>query len=459
MAVLGPGLSAGDTAFMFLCTGMVQLMTPGLAFFYGGLVRSTHIITIMLQSYLSLGITFILWYVVLFSMSFGDTIGGVIGDPLQHFMFKNVTANKAFNEESATIPGVMFAGYQGMFAVIAPALMTGAFADRMRLPAYVAFKILWMFLVYAPVCHWVWGGGWMAQMGCYDFAGGIVVHITSAFSALASLNIVGNRHVPEDDLEFLAPHNVPFVALGTAMLWFGWFGFNGGSALGSKGLAIMAMMNSQLAGSVGMVGWMIMDILHGKKPGLVGACVGAVAGLATITPAAGFVDMNGAFLIGIMAAVLCYKCVHWIHNLGYDDALDVWGVHGMGGFSGSIIIGLLANPEINPGTATRSWEQLRVQTICSCVTAVYSYVVSYVMLKIMDCVIVIRPPRHHDAALDLVQHGEVAYVTHKSNEHLNPDGPYNASSDASSDDDSTEDPKRATNGETKHISQRIVRMA
>mmetsp|Transcript_107912 Transcript_107912/g.344458 ORF Transcript_107912/g.344458 Transcript_107912/m.344458 type:complete len:293 (-) Transcript_107912:490-1368(-) len=201
MAVLGPGLSAGDTAFMFLCTGMVQLMTPGLAFFYGGLVRSTHIITIMLQSYLSLGITFILWYVVLFSMSFGDTIGGVIGDPLQHFMFKNVTANKAFNEESATIPGVMFAGYQGMFAVIAPALMTGAFADRMRLPAYVAFKILWMFLVYAPVCHWVWGGGWMAQMGCYDFAGGIVVHITSAFSALASLNIVGNRHVPEDDLE------------------------------------------------------------------------------------------------------------------------------------------------------------------------------------------------------------------------------------------------------------------
>mmetsp|Transcript_107912 Transcript_107912/g.344459 ORF Transcript_107912/g.344459 Transcript_107912/m.344459 type:complete len:222 (-) Transcript_107912:51-716(-) len=221
----------------------------------------------------------------------------------------------------------------------------------------------------------------------------------------------------------------------------------------------MAMMNSQLAGSVGMVGWMIMDILHGKKPGLVGACVGAVAGLATITPAAGFVDMNGAFLIGIMAAVLCYKCVHWIHNLGYDDALDVWGVHGMGGFSGSIIIGLLANPEINPGTATRSWEQLRVQTICSCVTAVYSYVVSYVMLKIMDCVIVIRPPRHHDAALDLVQHGEVAYVTHKSNEHLNPDGPYNASSDASSDDDSTEDPKRATNGETKHISQRIVRMA
>jgi len=434
-------IDTGDTAFMFVCTGLVQFMTPGLAFFYGGLVRSTNILTIMLQNFASMGFVFILWWAVLFSMSFGTTLNGILGDPQSYYLFNNVPMTHQLSTAFPDIPGVLFAGYQGMFAVITPALMTGAFADRVKIVPYVLFVTLWMFLIYAPVCHWVWGGGWMQKWGVWDFAGGIVVHITSGFSALASLMVIGPRSKPADDPEALSqPHNVPFVALGTAMLWFGWFGFNGGSALASNSVAVMAMMNSQLAGSMGLVGWIIMDMANGKKPGLVGACVGAVAGLATVTPAAGYITMGGAFVIGFTASIICYFCVMTIQKAELDDALDVWGVHGMGGFTGTLLVGVLADRTVNPGTVERSFHQFYVQASCACICAAYSFIVSYILLKFLDVTVGIRPKRSHEGDLDMTQTGEQAYVTHRSSENLIEDG-------AASDDDSdttTEDFEPAT---------------
>mmetsp|Transcript_49507 Transcript_49507/g.98291 ORF Transcript_49507/g.98291 Transcript_49507/m.98291 type:complete len:435 (+) Transcript_49507:93-1397(+) len=414
-------LDTGDTAFMFLCTGLVQFMTPGLAFFYGGLVRSTNVLAIMLQSYAALGFVFILWYIVFFSLAFGKSVGGLIGDPRTFFFWDNVHVHEPIGQNLTAvsvpdIPGVLFAGYQGMFAVITPALMTGAFADRMRMLPYIIFVSLWMLLVYAPVCHWVWGGGWMMQQGVLDFAGGIVVHITSGFSALSSLFVIGKRHLPADDPDAGAPHNVPIVALGTAMLWFGWFGFNGGSALAANGVAAVAAMNSQLAASVALCGWLVMERLTGKKPGVVGACVGAVAGLATITPAAGFVPMWAAFVIGLFASVFCFGCVELINHLGLDDALDVWGVHGMGGYAGTILLGCLAEAHVN--TVERSFKQVLVQFCCATTVAAYSFAVTYIVLSILHICVRIRPSKKCESALDVVEHGEKAYVTHHSKEPL-----------------------------------------
>jgi len=252
----------------------------------------------------------------------------------------------------------------------------------------------------------------MMQWGVWDFAGGIVVHVTSGFSALASLVVIGKRNLPEEDPDAAAPHNVPIVALGTAMLWFGWFGFNGGSALAANGVAAVAAMNSQLAGSVALCGWLVMEMIAGRKPGLVGACVGAVAGLATITPAAGFVPMGAAFFIGLCASVVCFGCVELIKHLGLDDALDVWGVHGMGGYTGTILLGCLAEAHVNPGTVEKSFKQVFVQSSCAAITAVYSFAVTYVILSLMDVFVRIRPPKRAESALDVVQHGEKAYVTH-----------------------------------------------
>mmetsp|Transcript_80426 Transcript_80426/g.253896 ORF Transcript_80426/g.253896 Transcript_80426/m.253896 type:complete len:326 (-) Transcript_80426:204-1181(-) len=301
-----------------------------------------------------------------------------------------------------------------MFAVISPALMTGAFADRVRIGPYLILLVAWMLLVYAPVCHWVWGGGWMQQWGIMDFAGGIVVHITSGFSALAALFVIGPRTLSAEDSEETAPHNVPFVALGTAMLFFGWFGFNGGSAVASNGVAVAAAVNSQLAGSAALVLWLVLDGVSGKKPGLVSACVGAVAGLATVTPCAGFVPLWGAFILGLAASVVCYSCVVLIQKFHLDDALDVWGVHGMGGFAGSVLLGVLAQDTVNPGTANGSLHQLLVQFSCAAIAAVYSFGTSFMFLSIMDRFVRIRPRRTTEGDLDKVLHGEVAYVTHKS---------------------------------------------
>jgi len=430
-----------STAYIMVCMALVQLMTPGLAFFYGGLVNENSVLTMMGQCMVPMGVVSILWYVVLFSLCFGET-WTFFGSPATYFFTMNVNVNEALVREGEIfvdgIPGTLFMAYQGMFAVITPALMTGAFANRFRFKPYTIFIVLWMVLIYAPFCHWVWGGGWMAEWGVFDFAGGIVVHITAGFSALASLLVVGKRAPPTDG-ETTEPHNIPFVALGTALLWFGWFGFNGGSALASSGTAVAAAVNSEIAASVALLVWLCIDWYRFGRPKLVGLCVGSIAGLATVTPAAGFIQPWGAFVLGIVAAVLCYACCENARWLGFDDALDVWGVHGMGGFIGTILLGVLADPSecapaegsgltapawcVNPGTITRSWEQLGKQTVAAFFCAAYSMVVTFVLLKGLNLIVPIVPSA--EGALDINEHGEKAYSPTKIYIHNDsPSKPY-----------------------------------
>jgi Amt family ammonium transporter len=303
--------------------------------------------------------------------------------------------------------------------------MTGAFANRFRFKPYVIFITLWMIVVYAPFCHWVWGGGWMAEWGVFDFAGGIVVHITAGFSALASLLVVGRREAaPGEVLD--EPHNIPFVALGTALLWFGWFGFNGGSALGSTGTAVVAAVNSEVAASVALLTWLLIDWVRFGRPKLVGLCIGAIAGLATVTPAAGFIQPWGAGVLGVLAAILCYVCCEVRRSLAIDDALDVWGVHGMGGFIGTVLLGVLADPPacapedgttaptwcVNPGTVVSTHEQLGKQFAAAVFCAAYSMVVTFVMLHAINLVIPILPEKGEN--LDLAETGEIAYSPQKA---------------------------------------------
>ena len=328
-------INAPDTAFMLVATALVLIMTPGLAFFYGGLIGRKNVVTIMMQSFVSLGITTVLWVTVGFSLCFGSDIGGIIGNPSDFFMMTGITPGAIY--EGLGIPVYLFAVYQLMFAIITPALITGAFANRMTCKAYFTFLVGWQLLVYYPFVHMVWGGGWMADYGVLDFAGGIVVHAIAGIAALATVFFLCKRRVSEPE-----PHNIPFVALGTALLWFGWFGFNAGSALAVNEITTLAFINTQIGGAFAGVTWMILDWKLKKKPTLVGFCVGAVAGLATITPAAGFVAPQGAMLIGILAGSIPYAAIMFRQKKNWDDALDVWGVHGLGGIVALLALGLLA---------------------------------------------------------------------------------------------------------------------
>lgn len=423
-------ISPADTGFILVCAGLVQLMTPGLAFFYGGLVRHHNALAMMSQNFVSLGITSVLWVLFLFSMCFADTWDpyGFIGNPWTFGGFESISVHRplAYGDSggvTAKIPGMLFAFYQCMFAVITPALMTGSFADRLRYKAWLCFLVLWLVLVYAPWCHMIWGGGILAKQGVADFAGGIVVHITSGFSCNAVLLVLGRRATMPgahpDDMD--TPHSIPLVFLGTALLWFGWFGFNCGSALAANGVAVVAGWNSQVAAAAAMTVWAFLDWMFRGKPGLVGKCVGAVAGLATITPAAGFVQPWAALLIGCVTAPVCYCCVLFSKYIGCDDALDVWGVHGMGGFLGTILLGVLADgpacadvdtaPDycVNPGTVTRSFTQFKLQLMAATGCAVYSFGVSYMLLRIIGCFTELTPSAEQQHALDEHEHGETAY--------------------------------------------------
>ncbi len=332
-------IDTGATALVLMSAALVMLMTPGLAFFYGGLVRRKNVLTIMMQSFVSMGIVTIIWVFGGFSLMYGKDIGGFIGNPFQYFGLQNVaTATMQIPGSTQTIPLMAYFVFQEMFAIITPALITGAFADRVSFKSYLIFLVLWSIIVYTPMAHWAWGGGFLSQMGFADFAGGIVVHTSAGFAALASVLIIGKRHLKKG--EKVLPHNVTYVALGAALLWFGWFGFNGGSALGSNGLAAVAFVNTDIAASVAMITWMIVDWIHNGKPSMVGAMTGAVAGLVTITPAAGYVQPWAAALIGIICAFVCYGAVMLRGRMGWDDALDVWGVHGVGGALGTILVGL-----------------------------------------------------------------------------------------------------------------------
>lgn len=410
-AVPPPAINSGDTALLLVSAALVLLMTPGLAFFYGGLVRHKNVLTIMLQSYISMGVVTVIWMVVGFSLAYGPDHGGIIGD-FTYIGLRGVGEIPSTNPNYApTTPFVAFFLFQLMFAIITPALVTGAFADRVTFKAYLWFLVLWSFLVYIPFVHWIWGGGFLQQWGAHDFAGGMVVHLSAGMAALASVFIVGGRAIRED--ENTMPHNLPFVALGTGLLWFGWFGFNGGSALAANGIAAVAFVNTNAAASIAMVTWLAIAWWHTGKATMSGALTGAVAGLATITPAAGFVPTWAALVIGFASGLVCYGACQIRNRMKWDDALDVWGVHGVGGALGTILCGVFALASINAsmkGLIDGHAHQLVVQIGAVAVTGVYAFVVTWLILKCIGFFTEVRVPEHVEhAGLDDALHGEVAY--------------------------------------------------
>jgi len=413
MAVAAISIDSGHTAWILVSMALVQLMLPGLAFFYAGLLHRTSVVTMIMQNYAAMGVVTVTWFLIGFSLCFGKSAGGFIGSPATFGAFNNVDGNPlthggAGDTVVSDIPGLAFAGYQGMFAVITPALMTGAFADRLRFLPYLIFICLWIILVYCPFCHWVWGpDGWMGVWGIKDFAGGIVVHTTAGFSALAAVHFLGSRAKIAGSAPTNTPHNIPFVALGTALLWFGWFGFNGGSALSATGSSAFAAVNSEIAASTALTVWMIIDWIKMKRPSLVGVCVGAIAGLATITPCAGFVRPWAAFVIGIIASVFCYACCELKNKLKWDDALDVWGVHGMGGAIGSVLVGVLADKDV--GGVAASGELFGKQLAGVLLAAAYGYVVCMLILLLIGAVFRLKPNLAEITDPDKSFHGETAY--------------------------------------------------
>jgi ammonium transporter, Amt family len=405
-------IDTGDTAFVLISGALVSLMTPGLAFFYGGLVRRKNVLAIMMQSIISMGVVTIIWVFGGYSLAFGTSTAGLIGD-LHYFALQGLDRIPAALD-GVHIPVLAHFGYQEMFAIITPALVTGAFADRVTFKAYLCFLVIWSLFIYIPFCHWIWGGGFMSHLiggkGVADFAGGIVVHVSAGMAALASVFVVGKRKIAPG--EKTAPHNIAFVALGTGLLWFGWFGFNSGSALGANALAATAFVNTDVAGSVAMIAWLFISWWHEKRPSMVGALTGAVAGLATITPAAGYVRPWAAAIIGLAAAVVCYLAVQFRIKRDWDDALDVWGVHGVGGVLGSILTGVFAVAAVNKvsGLVEGDTTQFLVQVVAVAIASVYSFGVTYGGLKLINVFTPVRVPDDVEhQGLDAALHGESAY--------------------------------------------------
>ena len=401
-----PIANTGDTAFILFCTALVCLMTPGLAFFYGGLVRRKNVLTIMMQSFISMGVIAVIWIFGGFSLAFGPSVNGIIGDISYHFALDKVGAAPS-PDYASTVPFILFFVYQLMFAIITPALITGAFAGRFNFRGYLQFLVLWMIFVYIPACHWIWGGGFLARLGVVDFAGGIVIHVSAGFAALATVMFMGAR----DDIapgEKAEPNNLPLVAIGAGLLWFGWFGFNSGGAYAADDLASYAFTNTTISGSIAMLVWMFLDWREAKRPSFSGVLVGAVAGLATITPAAGYVPPWAAIIIGAAGAVVCYyaKCVQ--ERLHFDDALEVWRAHGMGGVTGALLIGIFASRSIN--TVEAGLEQFFIQFLGILVVAIWSFGASWFILKFISRFGPIRVSREQElTGLDEALHGESAY--------------------------------------------------
>ncbi len=401
-------INSGDTAFVLISAALVCLMTPGLAFFYGGLVRKKNVLTIMMQSFISMGIVTAIWFFGGFSLAFGQDVHGIIGT-LQ-YAFLNGVGMDPSSTYGTTIPFITFFTYQQMFAIITPALITGAFADRVSFKSYLIFLVLWSLLIYIPFAHWIWGGGFLQKLGVVDFAGGMVVHVSAGVAALASVFFIGKRVMPAS--ENSTPHNVTYVALGTGLLWFGWFGFNGGSALAANGVAAAAFVNTDIAGSIAMVTWLFISWIHEKRPSFVGALTGAVAGLATITPCAGFIEPWAAVIVGFLAGGVCYLAVQWRIHMDWDDALDVWGVHGVGGMLGSILVGVFAVQSIGgvDGLIAGNPRQLFIQILAVAITAVYAFVVTYLLLKVINVFVPVRVSKDEEIrGLDESIHKEEAY--------------------------------------------------
>lgn len=405
--ILNEAAKTGNTGFMLLATSLVMLMTPGLAFFYGGLATKRNILGIMIQSFVSLGVTTVLWFIAGYSLCFSGT-GAIIGD-LDKAFLNGVDLNSVY-AGNGKIPELVFFLYQMMFAIITPALITGAFVGRVTFKSYLLFLIVWQVLVYYPFVHMVWGGGLLAQWGVLDFAGGIVVHATAGFAALASVFYVGSRTDKDS-----TPNSIPLMAIGTGLLWFGWYGFNAGSELSVDNITVQAFANTDVAASFATVTWLIIEWSKSRKPKFIGLLTGAVAGLATITPAAGFVPLWAAAVIGIIAGLVCYYAVSLKNKLGWDDALDVWGVHGVGGVLGTILLGVFATSTINPaivnegliyGDATFFFKQL----IAVIGASAYAFIFTYLMLALINYITPVRVSESDEMiGLDTSLHGEQAY--------------------------------------------------
>lgn len=401
-------INSGDTAFIIICAALVCLMTPGLAFFYGGLVARKNVLTIMMQSFISMGVVTIIWFTVGFSLAFGPDIGGIIGG--FKYVFLNGVGLTPNADYGATIPFITYFSYQQMFAIITPALITGAFADRVNFKSYLIFLVAWSLLIYVPVAHWVWGGGFLQKLGVVDFAGGMVVHATAGLGAVASVLFVGKRNLTSN--EDKEPHNITHVALGTALLWFGWFGFNAGGALAANSIAAIAFINTDIAASIAMITWLFISWYKEKKPSFLGALTGAVAGLATITPAAGFIKPWAAAIIGLVAGFVCYYAVQLRIKLDWDDALDVWGVHGVGGILGSILVGVFAAKSINGigGLLEGNVHQFLIQIVGVSIISMYAFVVTRIILKVINIFVPVRVTVDEEKiGLDISIHHEEAY--------------------------------------------------
>ncbi len=405
-------INGADTAFILAAAGLVLLMTPGLALFYAGMVRSKNVLGTIMQSLIMISIISFEWVYLGYSMSFGPDVGGFIGD-LSWFALKGVT-NAPSDDYATTIPQTVFMIYQCMFAVITPALITGAFAERVKFAPFAIFSLLWSILVYNPVCHWIWGGGWMStlEVPVLDFAGGLVVHVTCGAAALATIMVIGPRRGYGRD-NFM-PHNLPMTMLGTGLLWFGWFGFNGGSALAADSVAATAFVATHLAGMAGMAMWTLMEWLKLGKPTTLGAASGAISGLATITPAAGFVGPNAAIAIGLIAGAVCFTAVNLKSRFGYDDSLDVVGIHGVGGAVGSVLLAVFATKAVNSGGVdgllAGSSAQMVSQVMGVAVVGVYAFVVSWILVKVLHSTMGMRLVEENEVqGMDYTEHSETAY--------------------------------------------------
>ena len=400
-----PTIDSGDTAWMIVATALVMLMTlPGLALFYGGLAKRKDTLNTMAMSFVTYCIVSFLWVVYGYTFTFGADIGGFIGSPEKLFL-SGITVESL----SMTIPEFVFVVFQMTFAAITVALASGAYIERMKFSAWILFSVLWMTLVYVPVAHWVWGGGFLAQLGALDFAGGTVVHINAGIAALVGALVLGKRKEAS-----LKPSNLTLVITGAGLLWFGWFGFNAGSALAANGLAGAAFINTNTAAAMAAISWMFTEWMHTRKPTVLGLASGAVAGLVAITPAAGFVNISGAIVIGILAGIVPYFAVAIIKpKLGYDDSLDAFGIHGVGGILGAVLTGIFADPSVNElgkGLLYGNPGQLLTQLIAVGVTIVYSGIVTLIIFMIVKAVTGVRVETEHEiTGLDESQHGEKAY--------------------------------------------------
>jgi Amt family ammonium transporter len=406
-----PKVDSGDTSWMLISSALVMLMTPGLALFYGGMVRSKNVLGTIMQSFIALGVITIQWVLYGYSLAFGPDIGHIIGS-LDWVGLKGVGLDP-FPDYSATVPHQAFMIFQMMFAIITPALITGAFAERFKFKTYLAFLILWATFVYDPLAHWVWGlGGWIKNLGALDFAGGLVVHISSGIAALAAALVIGKRR--GYGKEPMPPHNLTLTLLGAALLWFGWFGFNGGSAVASGSLATSAFVVTHISTAAAALSWMIAEWAYRGNPTVLGAASGAVAGLVAITPASGFVGPVSAILIGLAAGVVCYFAINLKNKFGYDDSLDVVGVHGVGGTWGALATGLFASKAVNAagndGLLFGNPSLIGIQALSIVSAWVYSFVMTFIILKLLDWVMGLRVSEEHEVGgLDLTQHGEAGY--------------------------------------------------